>query len=71
MKLGAQLVAHALARGLIVRLFRAMIGICPPLIITEAQIDELFDALAEAVQETERQLGLKNLGGAPSNAQHP
>ncbi len=60
MKLGAQLVAHALARGLIVRALPGdVIGICPPLIITEAQIDELFDALAEAVQETERQLGLK------------
>ncbi len=60
MKLGAQLVAHALARGLIVRALPGdVIGICPPLIITEAQIDELFDALTEAVQETERQLGLK------------
>ena len=29
-----------------------VIGICPPLIITKEQIDELFDALAIAVADT-------------------
>jgi 4-aminobutyrate--pyruvate transaminase len=53
-KAGATLAARAQARGLIVRALPGdVIGICPPLIITEVQIDELFDALAEAVSETE------------------
>ena len=43
---------RALARGLIVRPLPAdSIGICPPLIITETQIDELFDMLASALDE--------------------
>ena len=29
-----------------------VIGICPPLIITKEQIDELFDALTSAVDDT-------------------
>ena len=53
-KAGATLAARAQARGLIVRALPGDVtGICPPLIITEAQIDELFDSLAEAVSETE------------------
>jgi 4-aminobutyrate--pyruvate transaminase len=45
--------ASALAKGLIVRALPGdVIGICPPLIITKAQIDELFDALAAAVSAT-------------------
>jgi 4-aminobutyrate--pyruvate transaminase len=53
-KAGATLAARAQARGLIVRALPGdVIGICPPLIITEAQIDELFDSLSEAVSETE------------------
>ena len=53
-KAGATLAARAQAWGLIVRALPGdVIGICPPLIITEAQIDELFDSLAEAVSETE------------------
>ncbi len=53
-KAGATLAAQAQARGLIVRALPGdVIGICPPLIITETQIDELFDSLAEAVSETE------------------
>lgn len=53
-KAGATLAARAQARGLIVRALPGdVIGICPPLIITETQIDELFDSLAEALSETE------------------
>ncbi|MCP4829670.1 MAG: aminotransferase class III-fold pyridoxal phosphate-dependent enzyme, partial [Proteobacteria bacterium] len=56
-KAGAALSARALARGLIVRALPGdVIGICPPLIITKAQIDELFDSLAHAISETEDQL---------------
>ena len=43
---------RALAGGLMVRpLPSDTIGICPPLIITEPQIDELFDALEIALNE--------------------
>jgi len=53
-KAGATLAARALARGLIVRALPGdVIGICPPLIITKPQINELFDSLAHAVSETE------------------
>ncbi len=56
-KAAPTLAAQALARGLIVRpLPGDVIGICPPLIISEAQIDELFDSLATAVTETEELL---------------
>ena len=56
-KAAPTLAAQALARGLIVRpLPGDVIGICPPLIISEAQIDELFDSLAAAVAETEKLL---------------
>jgi len=52
-KAGAQVAASALAKGLIVRALPGdVIGICPPLIITQVQIDELFDTLAVAVSET-------------------
>ena len=48
---------RALAHGLMVRpLPMDSIGICPPLIIEEAQIDELFDALEQGLAEAETQL---------------
>ena len=56
-KAAPTLAARALARGLIVRpLPGDVIGICPPLIISEAQVDELFDSLTAAVTETEELL---------------
>ncbi|HMN82150.1 MAG TPA: aminotransferase [Burkholderiaceae bacterium] len=39
----------AMAQGLIVRAIRDALAICPPLIITPAQIDELFDKLGRAL----------------------
>ena len=43
---------RALAHGLMVRpLPSDTIGICPPLIITEPQIDELFDMLEVGLNE--------------------
>jgi 4-aminobutyrate--pyruvate transaminase len=49
--------AQALANGLIVRSLPGdVIGICPPLIIEEAEIDELFDRLALALATTENLL---------------
>jgi len=54
LKIGATLAARALNHGLVVRALPGdVIGICPPLIITKAQIDELFDSLSIAVTETE------------------
>jgi 4-aminobutyrate--pyruvate transaminase len=35
--------------GLICRLLRDTVAVCPPLIITEPQIDELFDKLAQSL----------------------
>ena len=37
--------------GLIVRAIGDVIAICPPLIITESQIDELFDILEASIEE--------------------
>jgi len=54
LKIGATLAARALNHGLVVRALPGdVIGICPPLIITKEQIDELFDSLSIAVTETE------------------
>jgi len=53
-KVGATVAAKALANGLIVRgLPGDVIGICPPMIIEETEIDILFDRLALALAETE------------------
>jgi 4-aminobutyrate--pyruvate transaminase len=41
-----------LEEGLITRTLRDTVALCPPLIITEAQIDELFDKLERALQTT-------------------
>jgi 4-aminobutyrate--pyruvate transaminase len=47
----------ALGRGLIVRpLPNDIIGICPPLIITESEIDQLFDRMGEALDDALGQL---------------
>ena len=53
-KAAQAIAANALARGLVVRALPGdVIGICPPLIIENTQVDELFDKLAAAVTETE------------------
>ncbi len=50
---GAQVVRHAEADGLIVRFIAGdVISICPPLIIKPAEIDELFDKLTSALNKT-------------------
>jgi 4-aminobutyrate--pyruvate transaminase len=41
-----------LAQGLITRPLRDTMAVCPPLIITEAQLDELFDKLGRALDAT-------------------
>lgn len=44
-------VAAALERGVILRAIRDVVAVCPPLIITEAETGQLFDALAGALDE--------------------
>lgn len=49
----AKAVGFAQAEGLIVRaLFGDRIAMCPPLVISEAEIDELFDRLTRALDKT-------------------
>jgi 4-aminobutyrate--pyruvate transaminase len=56
-KAAALVAAKALDHGLIVRpLAGDIIGICPPLIITEAEVDALFDALARGLDDAAREL---------------
>ena len=47
--IGPRIQAAALERGLIVRALRDAVAVCPPLIITPVQIDELFDKLTAAL----------------------
>jgi 4-aminobutyrate---pyruvate transaminase len=52
LKANAQIVGRCLAQGLIVRpLPGDTIGICPPLIITEEEIDLLFDRLEAGLDD--------------------
>jgi 4-aminobutyrate--pyruvate transaminase len=48
----ARLGAAVLEEGLITRALRDTMAVCPPLIITEAQIGELFDKLERALNTT-------------------
>lgn len=41
--------AKAMEAGVIVRAIRDAVAVCPPLIITPAQIDELFDGLQKGL----------------------
>ena len=52
-KAAAAVETNALKHGLIVRpLPSDSVGICPPLVITEAEIDDLFDRLSRALDDT-------------------
>lgn len=51
-KVGATLSDHCLANGLICRAIGDVIVFCPPLIITSAQVDELFDKFEHAMAAT-------------------
>ena len=50
-KKGMLLAEACQKNGLIVRAIGDVIAICPPLIITDAQIDELFDILEASIEE--------------------
>ena len=47
--LGAKAVALAREEGVIVRGIRDLIAVAPPLIITRAEIDQLFTAIGRAL----------------------
>ena len=49
---GAYCMARCEAHGLIIRALGDSLAICPPLIITDAQIDELFSKFETALDET-------------------
>ena len=51
-KVGPKLVAFAQSHGLIVRAMGDRVAFCPPLIITEAEIDELVRRFEPALDET-------------------
>ena len=48
---GAHCVQRALAHGLIVRSIGDSVAICPPLVVDDAQVDELFAKLAAALDD--------------------
>ena len=48
----ARLSDAVLDEGLITRALRDTMALCPPLIITEPQIDEMFDKLERALEKT-------------------
>ena len=53
LRVGAAVMNSAVGHGLFVRaLIDDTVAVCPPLIITEDQIDDLFDRLAKALDDT-------------------
>lgn len=56
MDIGQRVRREAEARGMICRPMGDVIGLCPPLISTTAQIDEIFDILADAIVAVGRQV---------------
>jgi 4-aminobutyrate--pyruvate transaminase len=50
---GAYCMGRCEANGLLVRALGDSMAFCPPLIIDESQVDELFDKFATALNETE------------------
>ena len=60
-QVGAYFVARAQAHGLIVRPLGDAVAICPPLVITEAQIGKLLDAFGKALADTQAWVGTEGL----------
>jgi 4-aminobutyrate--pyruvate transaminase len=54
---GALMVARAQANGLIVRNLQDTVAVCPPLIISEGEVEDLLRRLGRALQETGEALG--------------
>ncbi|GJD55486.1 aminotransferase [Methylobacterium dankookense] len=63
----ARCVAFAQGEGLIVRFLAGdRVAVCPPLIITEAEIDALFDRLARALDRTRDWIRAEGLTAVPA-----
>jgi len=60
-KVGAYCISCAENNGLIIRALGDSVAFCPPLIITEAQIDNMFDLFSKALDETEAWIEKNNL----------
>ena len=61
---GARVLAEAENEGLIIRPLGDTLGLCPPLVITESEIDELFDRLTRSLDKTEAAVNKENLRAA-------
>jgi 4-aminobutyrate--pyruvate transaminase len=59
LKIGARVVERALEHGVILRPLGDVISFCPPLIVDEAQIDELFDGVAAALERVGDELAVR------------
>jgi 4-aminobutyrate---pyruvate transaminase len=60
---GTRAMALIQDEGLIVRTIGDTLALCPPLIITEAQIDEMFDSLQRGLDRAEQMVGQESLRG--------
>jgi 4-aminobutyrate---pyruvate transaminase len=56
LKVGALFDAQALENGLIIRAMGDTIGLCPPLSITAAEIDETLDLFGRALRDVEERV---------------
>jgi 4-aminobutyrate--pyruvate transaminase len=61
---GAQMAKFAEDHGAILRAMGDTIGFCPPMIITEAELNELFDRTEKALDDTEGWVGKEELRAA-------
>lgn len=61
---GAQAVKFAQDRGLICRMLGDAVALCPPLIISKPEIDEMFDIYEKALNDTEAWVAKENLRAA-------
>ena len=57
--------SRAETHGLIVRAIGDTMAFCPPLIITESQIDEMFDRFEKALEDTQAWVKKSGLRGSP------
>jgi 4-aminobutyrate--pyruvate transaminase len=61
---GAQMAKFAEGHGAILRAMGDTIGFCPPMIITEAELNELFDRTEKALDDAEAWVGKGELRAA-------
>ncbi|MEJ8571635.1 aspartate aminotransferase family protein [Microbaculum marinum] len=62
---GARVAAFAEEEGLILRAMAGdIVALCPPLVISESEVDEMFDRLGRALDRAEAWVGSENLRAA-------